>query len=63
MVRAVAWLPITGSVARKAAALDAAVQTRTTHARGLRWMMNETVHLLATRRGALLAPRRGGLVP
>ena len=63
MVRAVVGLPITGSVARKAGALGATVQTCTSRARGLRWMINETVHLLATRRGALLAPRFGGLVP
>jgi uncharacterized protein (TIGR00297 family) len=37
--------------------------TRTTHARGLRWMTNDTVNLLATVAGALFAPALGGLVP
>lgn len=37
--------------------------TRTTHARGLRWMTNDTVNLLATVAGALLAPTLAGLVP
>lgn len=37
--------------------------TRTMHARGLRWMTNDTVNLLATMVGALLAPTLAGLVP
>lgn len=37
--------------------------TRTTPARGLRWMTNDTVNLLATLVGALFAPAFGGLFP
>lgn len=37
--------------------------TRTTHARGLRWMTNDTVNLLATLVGALVAPALAALVP
>jgi uncharacterized protein (TIGR00297 family) len=36
--------------------------TRTTHARGLRWMTNDTVNLLATLVGALAALMIGGLL-
>lgn len=36
--------------------------TRTTHARGLRWMTNDTVNLLATLVGALLAPVANSLI-
>lgn len=36
--------------------------TATTHARGLRWMTNDTVNLLATLVGALIAPAMYGLI-
>jgi uncharacterized membrane protein len=36
--------------------------TRTTHARGLRWITNDTVNLLATLVGALAALAFGGLL-